>query len=671
MKKLLILFFVLTFSIFSRSQSYLGYYHDNYAGVQSVLFNPASIVDSNFRTDINLFSASVMGTNDYYGVNVLDLFKGGYNLETDAKFFESNSNNFVLNADIMGPSFMFNIKPKHSIALFTRARAVINIHDINGEVFNQLTDDFSATESFNLAAGNFNMTGNSWGELGLSYAGVFFNKGKHFLKGGLSLKYLQGIANTYTQGNNVTMNYEYNSALPVTNTIATTGTLTYGGNKDFSDSFDSLDFDSKSSGIGGDLGLVYEYRPEFNNSTENKYKLRLGLSVTDIGSIKYDDNEQKMYDLNKTVTEAQYENANSLGDFLDANYTVIESKKSVKTVLPTALHANLDWNFFRKFYVNVNGDINMTDKKALNSSAIANTVSVTPRYESKWFSFYVPLNYMDYRGFQAGAGFRAGPLFVGSGSVITNLVSDESKGFDVHMGLKIPIYKGKAKVKTETPPPAPAPAPAKIVEKDTDGDGLLDRDDQCPTVAGPTENKGCPYKDADNDGVLDKDDQCPTVAGPKENTGCPWPDTDGDGLLDKDDKCPDVKGTLRNNGCPEVTDAVIKKLNDYAKTILFDSGKATFQERTYPVLLAMVAILKEYPNSKFSIEGHTDSDGATAANQALSENRAAAVMSYLVENGIEALRLSSKGFGETKPIATNNTKAGKALNRRVEVKLQK
>jgi len=204
---------------------------------------------------------------------------------------------------------------------------------------------------------------------------------------------------------------------------------------------------------------------------------------------------------------------------------------------------------------------------------------------------------------------------------------------------------------------------------DTDGDGIADKDDACPEVAGLKAFNGCP--DTDGDGVADKADKCPTEKGPKENAGCPWPDRDGDGVLDKDDKCPDVKGTAANNGCPEVTDEVIKRLNDYAKTILFDTAKSTFQQQTYPVLEAMTAILKEYPSSNFSIEGHTDSDGKDAANQTLSENRAAAVKNYLVEHGISASRLSSVGFGESKPIATNKTKAGKAQNRRVEVKLVK
>lgn len=203
---------------------------------------------------------------------------------------------------------------------------------------------------------------------------------------------------------------------------------------------------------------------------------------------------------------------------------------------------------------------------------------------------------------------------------------------------------------------------------DQDGDGIADKDDACPSEKGLAALNGCP--DADGDGIADNKDKCPTTAGPRDNGGCPWPDTDGDSVLDKDDKCPDVKGTVANNGCPEVTEDIVKKLNDYAKTILFDSSKATFQEQTYPVLQAMVAILKEYPSSKFALEGHTDSDGKDTANQTLSENRAGAVKNYLVENGIDGSRLTSAGFGESKPIASNKTKAGKAQNRRVEVKLQ-
>ncbi|TXE18335.1 OmpA family protein [Psychroserpens burtonensis] len=205
---------------------------------------------------------------------------------------------------------------------------------------------------------------------------------------------------------------------------------------------------------------------------------------------------------------------------------------------------------------------------------------------------------------------------------------------------------------------------------DGDSDGIADKDDACPTVAGLKALAGCP--DADADGVADKDDSCPNEKGPSANKGCPWPDTDGDGILDKDDKCPNEAGTVANNGCPEVkpTPEVVKALNTYARSILFDTGKASFQKETDNVLQAMVVIFKEYPQADFAIEGHTDSVGSKSTNQALSGRRANAVRDYLIANGISAARLTANGFGEEFPIASNKTRNGRKENRRVEVKLK-
>lgn len=205
---------------------------------------------------------------------------------------------------------------------------------------------------------------------------------------------------------------------------------------------------------------------------------------------------------------------------------------------------------------------------------------------------------------------------------------------------------------------------------DGDGDGVMDKDDKCPTVSGLTALMGCP--DADGDGVTDGSDNCPDEAGPAANNGCPWPDTDSDGVLDKDDKCPNEAGTVANNGCPEVkpTVEVVNALNTYARSILFDTGKSSFQQQTNQVLEAMVTIFKEYPKADFAIEGHTDSVGSKSTNQALSDRRANAVREYLIANGISAERLSATGFGEDNPIANNKTRAGRKENRRVEVKLK-
>ena len=205
---------------------------------------------------------------------------------------------------------------------------------------------------------------------------------------------------------------------------------------------------------------------------------------------------------------------------------------------------------------------------------------------------------------------------------------------------------------------------------DTDGDGVADNKDACPTVAGLKALNGCP--DADGDGVADKDDECPSEAGPAANKGCPWKDSDGDGVLDKDDKCPNEAGTVANNGCPEVkpTAEVMKTLNEYARTILFDTGKSTFKKESLQTLASMQAIFKEYPKADFYIDGHTDSVGSDKSNKLLSERRANAVRDWLIANGIDKDRLTARGFGEENPIDSNKTAAGRTNNRRVEVKLR-
>ncbi|CAM1334541.1 OmpA family protein [Tenacibaculum aestuariivivum] len=207
---------------------------------------------------------------------------------------------------------------------------------------------------------------------------------------------------------------------------------------------------------------------------------------------------------------------------------------------------------------------------------------------------------------------------------------------------------------------------------DTDGDGIADKDDACPTVKGTKANNGCP--DTDGDGVVDAKDKCPTVAGPVDNSGCPYVDTDGDSVLDKDDKCPTVAGVVSNNGCPEVliTKAAEKKLNDFARAIYFNSGRTTFKPGVIANLDRIASIMKEYPKANFSVQGHTDSQGKAASNLRLSEKRAKAVLDYLsVKAGIPTSRLSSAGFGEDYPIADNKTREGRAQNRRVEIKLVK
>ncbi|HEX2683259.1 MAG TPA: OmpA family protein [Ferruginibacter sp.] len=251
---------------------------------------------------------------------------------------------------------------------------------------------------------------------------------------------------------------------------------------------------------------------------------------------------------------------------------------------------------------------------------------------------------------------------------------------------------GKEKVKVVPPPPPPVVEPPKdrdgdgvldVDDKcpdvaglaslqgcpDRDGDGIADADDKCPDVAGLARYQGCPIPDTDKDGINDEVDKCPTVPGLARYQGCPIPDTDGDGVNDEEDKCINEKGPASNFGCPVISEEIIKKVNRAAQNIFFETAKAKLLAKSLPKLNEVVTILNENPSFKVQIDGHTDSQGKDEYNMNLSNDRAAAVKAYLVSKGIADSRLSSTGYGETKPVADNNTAAGRAKNRRVEMTL--
>jgi outer membrane protein OmpA-like peptidoglycan-associated protein len=216
---------------------------------------------------------------------------------------------------------------------------------------------------------------------------------------------------------------------------------------------------------------------------------------------------------------------------------------------------------------------------------------------------------------------------------------------------------------------------------DRDHDGIIDSQDACPDVPGvpsddPAKN-GCPPPppDRDHDGIIDSQDACPDVPGvpsddPAKN-GCPPPppDRDHDGIIDSEDACPDEKGPRdpdpKRNGCPRVH--VSEKEVVILEQVQFDTGKATIKPVSFDLLDQVADVLKSHPElTKLEVQGHTDSRGSKAANQTLSQARAASVMKALLSRGVTADRLSAKGYGQDRPIAPNTTEAGRALNRRVQ-----
>ena len=206
---------------------------------------------------------------------------------------------------------------------------------------------------------------------------------------------------------------------------------------------------------------------------------------------------------------------------------------------------------------------------------------------------------------------------------------------------------------------------------DSDGDGVPDYLDKCPnTPKGvQVDANGCPV-DSDGDGIPDYLDKCPDT--PRnvvvDENGCPV-DTDGDGIPDYLDKCPDVPGIPENKGCPEVKEETKKVFDRALQGIQFESGKDVLKSSSYKVLDEIVTILKENPEYSIDVCGHTDSSGNADKNLILSQKRADAVKKYFTDREIDEARINAVGYGINKPVADNNTAAGRAKNRRVEFKV--
>ncbi len=250
--------------------------------------------------------------------------------------------------------------------------------------------------------------------------------------------------------------------------------------------------------------------------------------------------------------------------------------------------------------------------------------------------------------------------------------------------------------------PTPFPKTQKAIvgfpnEKDSDGDGIVDNLDECPTVPGLRHFNGC--NDTDRDGVWDSKDACPHLFGEKSNQGCPTNamDTDKDGLIDEVDNCPFIKGTAAMGGCPDSDKDGLSDLEDYcpflkgvkenngcpqmekevhqeflekrtiSAIVEFDTDKSFIKNYFHRDLDDVVEFMLENPNATAYLTGHTDDEGNSEYNFKLGERRSAAVMEYLTQRGVSFRQLSTISFGETKPVRANRSANEKARNRRVEV----
>jgi OOP family OmpA-OmpF porin len=249
---------------------------------------------------------------------------------------------------------------------------------------------------------------------------------------------------------------------------------------------------------------------------------------------------------------------------------------------------------------------------------------------------------------------------------------------ELHVGVSYAFGKPSPK-KIVSGDPEPDSTPKKIV--DEDGDGIADENDSCPKLPevfnGIDDKDGCPEVDSDGDGLVGSLDTCPAAAedmdGFKDEDGCPEPDNDEDGRPDVIDKCPsepeNLNGFEDDDGCPDEIPAQLAEFTGTMQGIEFKTASARILRRSRKTLNSALTVMTENPSVRIEISGHTDNQGSDKGNRSLSRKRADYVKWYLVDKGIAADRIGTKGHGPDKPVATNETRDGRQKNRRIEFRL--
>lgn len=490
-------FYYLLFSVWSlptNAQQWLGISGSNYAGTNSVYNNPANLADSRYKLYINLVGNDVFFANNYVGWNApysvlklltntvaqeyrnsknIIIFKNAYyDLNKGGEPFHAN-----LLDDLRGPSATFTINDKYSVGLLTRLRTIINFNGVSEPLADLIrlgTDTLLLkNQPFNLSGTNLNV--NSYAEIGLSYGQVLKDEDEDFIKVGITLKRVVGIYSSHSNiqeadyeivddPTDLTLSPNRKKQILRINTLK----ADYGFTTE--DSYKNakvapswvLGDQSAGSGWGVDVGIVYEFRPNNRKYTyrekgvskldpsKNKYDFRIGISLLDIGGISYNNpnyvRNWKLDVVNKTFTSSDVSMINGSDNaYKRINQTIglddLNSQNNFSTGLPSSFQINLDYHIRDKFYVNSLWVQGLKGSQSIGMK-MPSSLSVTPRWEGKWFEISMPFVLFDnYNAFAFGIAGRIGPLFLGTDNVGSFLNINRPRSTDVYFGLSIPIFR--------------------------------------------------------------------------------------------------------------------------------------------------------------------------------------------------------------------------------------
>ena len=566
MKKILFTLFALTlFNFNSLTQThYNGFVTDNYSASFSSSLQPASLVDNRFKWAIGA-GGNYTYSNNYIGQNLNNYIhsspdKSAYRQPTFKGYYSEL-------LEVTAFAGFIEINQKNAIGYSIKYKDFTNFDGMEDELtlldYNSFTGDSNVIgKEFN--QGKLTFSQMKWVEHNITYARTLIDDRENFWKAGITFKIMNGLDARFlhTEGGDVTFNA--NNQLTYDNME-----FKYGHSDNDNQLF------SSNLGVGLDMGVVYEFRPKYKkffypmdrkrknpSKHMNKYKYKVGASITNIGSLRYtkDTNTYNFInDQNNTINYQDLFNSN-LSRFVlndDILPTTTNNQEAEDTNfrmrLPTALNLQFDYQILPNVYLNYSGSFPIWEKSDPSRihDLMINTIGA--RYETAEFSAGVPVSLQRNGKVNIGAYARIKNIFFGANNITGLFGQRRLYNGNVYAGItfgikhKMPsdIDNDLVSDKLDLCPTDSGTWKMKGCP-DADGDRIPDYKDFCPYVKGPRKYNGCP--DTYADGIMDYEDACPTQKGFRVNKGCP--DTDKDGIIDTVDRCPTIPGVYENNGCP-------------------------------------------------------------------------------------------------------------------------
>jgi outer membrane protein OmpA-like peptidoglycan-associated protein len=570
MKVTALIFSIIIYSSVLAQQNNTSIMYDNYINSFYGVPNPSTLVDS--RSKFSVYNnLNTIYTSNFYAPDYL-IYSGE---DMEGKLYENKKNGYLNRAsefEVLGLKIDYDLKNSFGYVYrfrnFNNQTGIPETWNENAALGYQDNTNLNKPVDFKgMSYASMRFT-----EHVLTYSRVIYDRGSKVLKGGVNVKFLNGLQAEYLYANSGTIVFQNQ-----TDSWSELQNLDYSYGRDFNSAQEKY----KNRGFGVDLGFTYEIRPDYEKqyydmdgeenlirNDINKYKWKFFGSLTDVGAINFvKDTNTYNFTLNSIPmpadplfdVEQDFQGPSSFVNSVLLPNSNKSSKQETKfrMNLPTTLHLGADYNIHKNWYASANMSIPLnlfTDPTRVSYNFIQ---TITPRYEEKMFSIMAPLSIVGngkaYVGLAARLMLWGYSVHMGSNNIMVMFGQKASATRSFYFGLAynilydVPKDRDLDKVSDLVDICPDDKGPWSLMGcPDTDKDGILDKDDYCVYDAGSVKTNGCP--DKDGDGIIDMNDRCPDEKGLGVHLGCP--DRDFDGVIDVADKCPDVPGIELNNGCP-------------------------------------------------------------------------------------------------------------------------